>query len=99
MSVLAPVLAIAFLVAFSAAVVALVADWESPIIRLHTRCLRWGILRPPVRETAAVVGLVGGIADGAIGLALIAAMYGLVVGTFVAVIPSIVGGLVVAGQG
>lgn len=71
--------------------------------RLYLRCLRWGLATGAVAGagTAAFVGFVaaGTLGDGTLGarlsLAFGSALYGVVIGTLVAVVPTALGGLLV----
>jgi hypothetical protein len=71
--------------------------------RLYLRCVRWGLSTGAVAGagTAAVVGFLAGddLGDGTfgarVGLAPASALYGIVIGAVVAIVPTAIGGAVV----
>lgn len=87
--------------ALSATVLAVLADWGPGAPRVFLRSMRWGI--GTGAATGALVGftvvLVSGSGDaiGAVGVALFVAPIGAIVGSAVAIVPSVVGGLVLTG--
>lgn len=75
---------------------------RSPYVRVYLRCLGWGIATGAATGalTGAVVGFIYGLGDGGaawLGLSMIGALYGIVVGALVSVLPTLLGAAVVTG--